>query len=128
MGRVNFNVDSVALREIVEELDIDGKLQALEPKALQAGAEALLPYMQRRAPVRSGQLKKALAIGKRSRRRGRSGIEVGAFHADAPHAHLVEQGHGGPHPAPAHPFMEPAANEAEEAVTAAIMAVLTGGI
>jgi HK97 gp10 family phage protein len=26
----------------------------------------------------------------------------------APHAHLVEFGHGGPHPAPAHPFMRPA--------------------
>lgn len=26
----------------------------------------------------------------------------------APHAHLVEYGHGGPHPAPPHPFMRPA--------------------
>lgn len=25
----------------------------------------------------------------------------------APHAHLVEYGHGGPHPAPPHPFMRP---------------------
>lgn len=28
--------------------------------------------------------------------------------ARAPHAHLVEYGHGGPHPAPAHPFLRPA--------------------
>jgi HK97 gp10 family phage protein len=27
----------------------------------------------------------------------------------APHAHLVEFGHGGPHPAPPHPFLRPAA-------------------
>lgn len=26
----------------------------------------------------------------------------------APHGHLVEFGHGGPHPAPAHPFVRPA--------------------
>lgn len=26
----------------------------------------------------------------------------------APHAHLVEYGHGGPHPAPPHPFFRPA--------------------
>lgn len=29
----------------------------------------------------------------------------------APHAHLVEYGHGGPHPAPAHPFFRPAVDE-----------------
>lgn len=29
----------------------------------------------------------------------------------APHAHLVEFGHGGPHPAPAHPFFRPALQE-----------------
>lgn len=28
--------------------------------------------------------------------------------ARAPHAHLVEFGHGGPNPAPAHPFLRPA--------------------
>lgn len=38
-------------------------------------------------------------------------IEVGisyARHPEAHHAHLVEDGHGGPHPAPPHPFWEPA--------------------
>ena len=29
----------------------------------------------------------------------------------APHAHLVEFGHGGPHPAPPHPFIRPAWDE-----------------
>jgi len=29
----------------------------------------------------------------------------------APHAHLVEYGHGGPHPAPPHPFFRPALDE-----------------
>ena len=38
-------------------------------------------------------------------------IEVGISykrHKKARHAHLVEGGHGGPHPAPPHPFWEPA--------------------
>jgi HK97 gp10 family phage protein len=29
-------------------------------------------------------------------------------HASAPHAHLIEYGHGGPAPAVAHPFLRPA--------------------
>jgi len=38
-------------------------------------------------------------------------IEIGISykrHKKAHHAHLVEGGHGGPHPAPPHPFWEPA--------------------
>lgn len=34
----------------------------------------------------------------------------------APHAHLVEFGHGGPHPAPAHPFLRPAWDELRDKV------------
>jgi HK97 gp10 family phage protein len=35
-------------------------------------------------------------------------VIVGVDRKKAPHAHLVEMGHGGPHPAPAHPFLRPA--------------------
>lgn len=35
-------------------------------------------------------------------------VIVGVDRKKAPHAHLVEFGHGGPHPAPAHPFLRPA--------------------
>lgn len=34
----------------------------------------------------------------------------------APHAHLVEFGHGGPHPAPPHPFVRPAWDETRNTV------------
>lgn len=34
--------------------------------------------------------------------------------ADAPHAHLVERGHGGPHPAKAHPFIEGGVHSSRE--------------
>jgi len=36
----------------------------------------------------------------------------------APHAHLVEYGHGGPHPAPPHPFIRPAWDEIKPSVEA----------
>lgn len=49
-------------------------------------------------------------------------IEVGISykrHKKARHAHLVEGGHGGPHPAPPHPFWEPAVRlHGQEAVDA----------
>lgn len=49
-------------------------------------------------------------------------IEVGVSykrHKNAHHAHLVEGGHGGPHPAPPHPFWEPAVKaHGEDAVDA----------
>lgn len=38
----------------------------------------------------------------------------------APHAHLVEYGHGGPHPAPPHPFFRPAWDEVQDQVLANI--------
>jgi HK97 gp10 family phage protein len=38
----------------------------------------------------------------------------------APHAHLVEFGHGGPHPAPPHPFVRPAWDEMKDEVKANI--------
>lgn len=35
-------------------------------------------------------------------------VIVGVDRKKAPHAHLVEFGHGGPHPAPPHPYLRPA--------------------
>lgn len=37
-------------------------------------------------------------------------VIVGVDRNKAPHAHLVEFGHGGPQPAPPHPFLRPAAD------------------
>ena len=58
---------------------------------------------------RSGKLRGALRIKKASGRRG-ARVTVGVHRADggAPYAQPVEFGHGGPHPAPPHPFVRPA--------------------
>ncbi len=55
-----------------------------------------------------GNLKKSWRAKKfRDKRPGGPAIWVANERKLAPHAHLVEFGHGGPHPAPAHPFVRP---------------------
>lgn len=121
MGQINFSFDNAAMAGILAQLDAVGELGYVAPQALQAGAEVLMPIMREKAPERSGTLKGSIKIG----RRNGSSIAVGSFHGDAPHAHLVERGHGGPKPAPPHPFMEPAVQETEDQVIDAIMEELT---
>lgn len=61
---------------------------------------------------RTGRLRKSIRSvripafyqGKRFRR-GRAAVYAGGQSQRAPHAHLVERGHGGPQPAPPHPFI-----------------------
>lgn len=56
--------------------------------------------------VKTGNLKRAIyaAYGDTNK----VTILVGVNYKIAPHAHLVEFGHAGPHPAPPHPYMRPA--------------------
>lgn len=119
MGRIYMDV--VGMEDVLKQLADTDKLPEKGMKALKTGANIILVAAKRNAPVRTGELKSALRVGKRGRSRDRYAIEVGAFHGEAPHAHLVEMGHGGPKPAPAHPFLEPAVEETADAVWDAIM-------
>ena len=91
-------------------------------RALKAGAQPIFEDMKRQAAIdpkiRTGNLHKSIKIGKvgktvrktdsKTMKRitiGSHKKEMGAY---APHAHLVEFGHGGPAPAPPHPFVRPA--------------------
>jgi HK97 gp10 family phage protein len=57
---------------------------------------------------RSGNLKKSWRAKKfKSKRKGNPATFVANERKLAPHAQLVEFGHGGPHPAPPHPFVRP---------------------
>lgn len=59
--------------------------------------------------IRTGALIDSISIGKLTGlRKNGYRIKVGVIGNRAPHAHLVEYGHGGPAPAPEHPFMAPA--------------------
>jgi HK97 gp10 family phage protein len=84
--------------------------------ALAEGAEVIAREMRQLAPVKSGKLKNAIKVGKaRNGRNGRT-ITVGIHRRDidlsAKDGHYypayVEYGHGGPRPAPPHPFIRPA--------------------
>jgi len=85
--------------------------------ALKAGAEPIRDEMQRNAPVgETGNLKRAVKVGNvRTRKNGRT-ITIGIHRRDidlsAKGGHYypayVEYGHGGPRPAPPHPFVRPA--------------------
>lgn len=104
--------DLVAMARMVDGTAVDA--------ALNAGAKPILEEMQHQAQidpkVRSRDLLKSLRKSRVTYGRTRSSkktrrIQIGAFEGRkagmAPHAHLVEYGHGGPASAPPHPFIRP---------------------
>ena len=101
-------MDVVGMDDVLKQVSDVENIDKRVGTALKKGANVILEAAKRNAPVRTGELKKALKVGRRAKTIDRNAIEVGAFHGDAPHAHLVELGHGGPKPAPPHPFLEPA--------------------
>jgi len=82
-------------------------------RILETAAQLVLKQMIQNASTdpkpRSGTLLSILRIKKASGRRGaRVTVGVHAAEGGAPYAQPVEFGHGGPHPAPPHPFVRPA--------------------
>lgn len=63
---------------------------------------------------RTGKLRKSIKKQKRKSKDFAASVELYDWivRATAPHAHLVEFGHGGPRPAPPHPFLQPAKEKA----------------
>jgi HK97 gp10 family phage protein len=126
-----------------------GTLQALASKQKRV-RQALQRKAMRRAnaPVlkaakglladnkRTGQLRKSLGSKVKAYKSGvvigiigpRRGFKITVTNAAGEsvnvdpmyYAHLVEYGHGGPHPAPAHPFMRPAIDTTRQQVVAII--------
>lgn len=112
--------------------------------ALRAGAEVILKEIKAQALIdpkyRTGNLYQSLKIGPitktyRRRRKGDESakkITLGAFDkaglSVAPHAHLVEFGHGGPAPAPAHPFVRPSYDKKKDEAVDAMRRVLRSSI
>jgi HK97 gp10 family phage protein len=112
------------------EDDLAGMAAALEQgasvdRALQAGAAPIEARMRQNATndpkVISGDLRDSIHTGPvRRRRNGGKRITVGVHTKEkgAFYANPLEFGHGGPAPAPAHPFVRPAFDTtADEAYT-----------
>lgn len=97
------------------QMDADGAGAPVAKKILEAAAQPIHEQMKANASkdpqIISGVLNRSIQIGKVKKRRysGRS-ITIG-IHRKAEGAYYatpVEYGHGGPAPAPAHPFIRPA--------------------
>ena len=118
------------------ENDLTGMASALEfgsgvDRALLAGARPIEEQMLHNAStdpsIITGALHGSIHTGKvKKRRLGGKAITIGVHHAEqgAYYANPVEFGHGGPAPAPAHPFVRPAFDTRCEDAYAEIQRVL----
>jgi len=95
--------------------------------SVRAGARVVAKQVKTEAPVgETGNLKKSVVVRtvkKRFRTSDRL-VFVGFKKPAGSHAHLVEFGHGGPHPAPPHPFIVPAAVKTRESAVRTIITAL----
>ena len=108
------------LQKALRDLGKASRQRTVLKKALNKASTPVNKEAKRQAPTRHKQLRKS--IGKVSRTYKPSSVIVvigprvgyafiddkGYKHNPVKYAHLVEYGHGGPHPAPAHPFLRPA--------------------
>ena len=107
------------LASMAEALGEDGTSTA---RILKGAAQPILDQMIQNAGTdprpRSGLLRGSLKVRGGSRKHSAARVTVGVHsgEAGARYANPVEHGHGGPHPAPPHPFVRPAFDaKAEEA-------------
>jgi len=79
-------------------------------EGVQGIAEEMRDDMRSRVRVKTGHLRDGI-VAKPFRKTGESLSFVAIHYGVAPHAHLVEYGHGGNHPAPPHPFFRPVVDQ-----------------
>ena len=116
------NIDGVQeliadIHAMAEKIDADGAGAGTAAHILEDAAKPIHDQMVANAGTeihaRSGDLRRALKIGnvKSSRKRGKY-ITIGVHRKDWSHEDYypayVEYGHGGPAPAPPHPYIRPA--------------------
>ncbi len=139
------SVETKGFGELLEELNRmrrTNESRAVATRALRAGAQIILDDMKRRASTdprrRTGDLMEALDVSGVSVHGKKKYITVGAHRKDwEKRAHkpedgenvyypaYVEYGHGGPGPAPAHPYMRIAFDSEKQKAYEAMRRVLT---
>jgi len=121
-------------KEVVERMNSEGMQDRLMPAAMMVRdlarrlvgighgnkngkhlQDAIFAVKGKRATGRMVSFAAALRNGEEG-----PSVIVGVDRKREPEAHLVEYGHGGPHPAPAHPFMRPAAQAARPAIVSIV--------
>ena len=119
MGRIT--ITSSGSDGVLTLLDKVAQAPEAAVKALQAGADVLEPKLKEAAPVRTGEhIRDRLET--RVKKGATPSVQVGVW--GEPVAYYVEYGHGGPHPAPPHPYMDPTVQSAEDEVMDAVMHAL----
>ncbi len=106
MGAV-FSVDGFS--DLLDEVERMAAAPAhVENEALKAAAQPICDEAKKTTAFidRSGKLRESIKVGKV--KKDSNGAKYVLIATDDPIAHLVEEGHGGPSPAPAHPYMRPA--------------------
>ena len=100
---------------MANKMDADGAGAPVAKRILEAAAEPIHEQMKANASkdpkIITGVLNRSIQIGKvRKRRASGKSITIGVHRKEegAYYATPVEYGHGGPAPAPAHPFIRPA--------------------
>lgn len=109
-GLANGEVDgfkelSAKFKELASSLSEDELIQA----ALGVG-RSMQKNMRQRIRNKTGNLSKGIVV-KKFKKPGTNFAFVATNYGVAPHAHNVEFGHGGIHPAPANPFFRPTVDE-----------------
>lgn len=112
--------------------DIDKLVAALQregaaKRILNVGGDVVLGAILDRTPVGPGilgdeHLRDILRKYPMVKKRGGWRLEVGIRGYNANKAIWLEYGHGGPHPAPAHPFVRPAFDQSQDAAANAMQA------
>lgn len=93
-----------AISEMVQETVIKDKQVA--KKCVQAGAKKAVDYLKTNSPQKTGMYRKGWK-SKETTEAG--GIKAVVYQSSKPQlTHLLELGHGGRSPAPAHPHISPA--------------------
>ena len=105
------------INAMAQKIDANGAGAGTAKTILESAAQPIYAQMKANASTeihaRSGDLQRALKIGrvKNSRKRGKR-ITIGVHRKDWHHEDYypayVEYGHGGPAPAPQHPYIRPA--------------------
>ena len=99
MTRVEFDFSEIE-KQIAEHINENAEIIAKQVRDDAKGSVKVI----------TGNLKKGIRA-KKSKYEDGGWIVLGT----APHSHLVEYGHGGPRPAPPHPFLRPALDKNIEA-------------
>ena len=122
MGYIRLN--SQGSQEVERMLGTLSEVPAIAQEAVEAGVNILLPAAQAAAPVGpKGGTHIKNRIEARTKGINSPSAEVGVW--GEPVAYYVEKGHGGPHPAPAHPYLEPTAEAVQDEVLEAVTDVIS---